>query len=225
MEPLLVKAGDWVIKQGTVGDRFYIVDEGRFEVRIVPDNHKDDDGTGGNCVHVYEGSRESNSHPSFGELALMHSAPRAASIIAQTDGLLWALHRYAFKKVISERTLRKDSAFSSESLKDLSSSLCAVKFSPGDVILNEGDVGDSLYIVLPGGSCKSVRCSSKDGSESEIDLKEGAIFGEEVLEDTSQHKYLSTVTTSSKLTCMALRKSDAKRVISSAMKGNTDNAK
>lgn len=236
MEPLLVKAGDWVIKQGTVGDRFYIVDEGRFEVRIVPDNHKDEDGTGGNCVHVYEGSRESNSHPSFGELALMHSAPRAASIIAQTDGLLWALHRYAFKKVISERTLRKDSvnmlkkleafkSFSSESLKDLSSSLCAVTFSPGDVILNEGDVGDSLYIVSPGGSCKSVRCSSKDGSESEIDLKEGAIFGEEVLEDTSQHKYLSTVTTSSKLTCMALRKSDAKRVISSAMKGNTDNAK
>ena len=37
MEPISVKKGTWVIKQGSVGDRFYIVDTGRFEVRIVPD--------------------------------------------------------------------------------------------------------------------------------------------------------------------------------------------
>jgi CRP-like cAMP-binding protein len=33
MEPIDVKKGTWVIKQGTVGDRFYIVDTRRFEVR------------------------------------------------------------------------------------------------------------------------------------------------------------------------------------------------
>ena len=103
MVPTKVKKGDWVVRQGTHGDHFYIVDEGSFEVRILSENATDkDDATGGDCVHVYEGSREMNSHPSFGELALKYSAPRAASIVARTDGHLWALHRYAFKRVIAD---------------------------------------------------------------------------------------------------------------------------
>ena len=100
IQPISVKAGECVIKQGSMGDCFYIVDDGKFEVRIVPDGEEDTDGTGGNVVHVYEGSREEQLHPSFGELALMYSAPRAASIIAQTDGHLLELHRFAFQKVL-----------------------------------------------------------------------------------------------------------------------------
>lgn len=163
MEPMEVQAGQWIIKQGTVGDRFYIVDEGSFEVRILPEGQEDADGNGGNRVHVYEGSRKNHSHPSFGELALMYSAPRAASIVATTDGCLWALHRYAFKQITArperaeaERVLKKIDIFRSfrgEELKDLSSYLCEAKFGRGDTIIKEGDVGDSLFIILPGGNC------------------------------------------------------------------------
>lgn len=32
-----VKAGEWVIKQGALGDRFYIVDSGQFEVKVNHD--------------------------------------------------------------------------------------------------------------------------------------------------------------------------------------------
>lgn len=224
MEPMPVKEGQTVIKQGTAGDRFYIVDEGRFEVRIVPENQISEEGAVGNCVHVYEGSRETNSHPSFGELALMYSAPRAASIIAQTDGLLWALHRYAFNKVVAEQSsrlaaeklLKKIEVFKalpSDSLKELSSCLCEAKFTRGDAIINEGDAGDSMFIVLPGESCKVL--TSKDGAESEVELKEGGFFGEEVLIGNPGKKYLSTVTATNKMTCWTLQKSDAKRVISS----------
>jgi serine/threonine protein phosphatase PrpC len=71
MESVNVKAGTWVIQQGSVGDRFYIVDEGQFEVRIVPDGEEDETGQGGHIVHIYEGSREKHAHPSFGELALV----------------------------------------------------------------------------------------------------------------------------------------------------------
>ena len=164
MEPMDVQKGQWIIKQGTVGDRFYIVDDGSFEVRILAENQQDTDGRGGNRVHVYEGSRDKHQHPSFGELALMYSAPRAASIIAQTDGRIWALHRYAFKKITAEKGARKDSekilrkidvfkSFTSGELKDLASYLCEAKFGRGDTIVTEGETGDSLYIILPGGSC------------------------------------------------------------------------
>lgn len=71
MESVHVKAGDWVIRQGSVGDRFYICDEGQFEVRILPEGQEDPTGFGGHIVHVYDGSRARNSHPSFGELALV----------------------------------------------------------------------------------------------------------------------------------------------------------
>jgi serine/threonine protein phosphatase PrpC len=99
LEPMEVKKGQIICKQGTVGDRFYIVDYGSFEVRILADDQVDEESNGGECVHVYEASPENNFHPSFGELALKYSAPRAASIIAQNDGKLWALHRYVYNKI------------------------------------------------------------------------------------------------------------------------------
>lgn len=102
LEPMEVKAGQKIVTQGTKGDRFYIVDDGSFEVRVLAEGQEDIDGKGGDVVHVYEGSRENNFHPSFGELALKYSAPRAASIVAKTDGKLWALHRYAYNKIKDE---------------------------------------------------------------------------------------------------------------------------
>jgi hypothetical protein len=56
-------------------------------------------------VHVYRSGN--GSHPSFGELALMYSTPRAASIIADSPGQLWALHRNVFRKVLMRRSGRK----------------------------------------------------------------------------------------------------------------------
>jgi CRP-like cAMP-binding protein len=32
-----VKPGDYVIRQGDIGDRFYIIDSGTFEVRVQQD--------------------------------------------------------------------------------------------------------------------------------------------------------------------------------------------
>mmetsp|Transcript_12280 Transcript_12280/g.26206 ORF Transcript_12280/g.26206 Transcript_12280/m.26206 type:complete len:765 (-) Transcript_12280:235-2529(-) len=228
MEPMPVKKGAWIIKQGTVGDRFYIVDDGRFEVRILGENQEDPDNTGGNVVHVYTGSRESHSHPSFGELALMYSAPRAASIIAQTDGQLWALHRYAFKKVLAEQGARKDAekvlkkldafkSFDSQELKDLSSYLEESKYAAGDVIIKQGEPGLSLFVILPGGTCESER-QGEDGEIIKSILKGHDFFGEELLDGDSDMSYLSTVTATSKVTCWMLQKSDAKRFISSKKK-------
>ena len=165
MEGITVKKGDWVIKQGSVGDRFYIVDEGKFEVRIIPEGAEDDnDETGGNAVHVYNGSRVGRAHPSFGELALMYSAPRAASIIAQTDGKLWALHRHAFKKVIAEQSARKGlvkllsrvdffHSLSREEMENVSACLTEATYERGHTIVQQGDIGETFYILGPTGEC------------------------------------------------------------------------
>jgi serine/threonine protein phosphatase PrpC len=67
MQPIVVSKGDWVIRQGDKGDRFYVIDSGVFEVRVNPPGK--DDTSGGPVVHVYTSGP--GQHPGFGELSLM----------------------------------------------------------------------------------------------------------------------------------------------------------
>lgn len=101
-ECVVVKQGDWVIRQGFLGDRFYIIDHGRFEVRVVSDGDENLNGFGGSVVHVYEGSRREQCHPFFGEKALYQSITRDASVVAESDGQLWALHRHAYHLALAK---------------------------------------------------------------------------------------------------------------------------
>ena len=163
MEPIAVKKGTWVIRQGTVGDRFYIIDEGNFEVRIVPDGEVDD-GSGGNLLHVYEGSVSKHSHPCFGELALMYSAPRSASIIARTDGHLWGLHRSAFRQVLAQaqgtrkelvKILKDVPIFTNldeEEINTVATAFDEIAFGRGESIVEQGHFGDTMYVISTG-SC------------------------------------------------------------------------
>lgn len=43
----------------------------------------------------------------FGELALLYNAPRAASIKAKTDCVLWSLDRECFNVIVKDATRRK----------------------------------------------------------------------------------------------------------------------
>ena len=221
MEPIRVKKGAWVIKQGTVGDRFFIVDNGKFEVRIIPDDENDKDPTGGNVVHVYEGSHEKHAHPSFGELALMYSAPRAASIIAKTDGHLWALHRYAFRQVLAQQsgrqeltsTLRRMDLFNNlktESTNNLAAAMEEVTFGRGEMIVEQGQIGDSLYVISTG-TCEYLE--RIDGEAHNATLKGGDFFGEEVLVD--ERRYTATVLALQTTCCFRLDKSTLKRTVGS----------
>jgi len=212
MEPITVKKGEWVIRQGTVGDRFYIVDDGKFEVRIVPEGEMDTRGDGGDVVHVYVGSRENHAHPSFGELALMYSAPRAASIVAQTDGQLWGLHRFAFRKVLLEKPERKELAQMLENiqifkkldevgLQHVASSMEEITYASGETIVNQGETGD-IFFVISSGHCE---CTKED-EEGEViisELKADEFFGEEVLSGANPF-YNATIVALSITTCWKL---------------------
>jgi hypothetical protein len=72
-------AGSVVIREGDVGDRFWVVDTGELEVVQG----------GRDIARVGPGA-------SFGELALIRDIPRTASVIAQTDVDLYWLDRALF---------------------------------------------------------------------------------------------------------------------------------
>ena len=77
-------AGTEVIKQGDVGDRFYVVDAGSFSVEI----------DGEHIETIDEGGF-------FGEIALLHDVPRTATVRAVVDGAVWALDQEEFLATVT----------------------------------------------------------------------------------------------------------------------------
>lgn len=229
MESIKVKAGTWVIRQGTVGDRFYIVDDGLFEVRIVPDGEDDLTGEGGHIVHQYEGSRARHAHPSFGELALMHSAPRSASIVAKTDGHLWALHRAAFRQILVQaqdhrkdlkKVLREIPYFSeldSDGINKLAALMEDITFGRGDNITEQGMVGEKMF-VMESGSAYSTEIHG--GETRRGNVKAGAYFGDELfLTSTGSGKYGKTIMALQTTTCWQLDVTLLKQIMGPLLQG------
>ena len=71
-EWLDVPAGQEVVTQGDVGDRFYVIAEGQFVVSIDGERRPGELGPG----------------MGFGEIALLHAVPRTATVTADTEGRL-----------------------------------------------------------------------------------------------------------------------------------------
>lgn len=78
-------AGTEVIRQGDIGDRFYVVDAGEFEIVI--------DG---------ERVRVQGEGDFFGEVALLQDVPRTATVRAITDGDVWALDQEEFLATLTD---------------------------------------------------------------------------------------------------------------------------
>jgi len=79
-----VAAGAEIIRQGDVGDRFYVVDAGRFEVLVDREP----------IAAAGEGDF-------FGEIALLHDVPRTATVRAVEDGAVWALDQEEFLATVT----------------------------------------------------------------------------------------------------------------------------
>ena len=79
-----VAAGSEVICQGDIGDRFYAVEAGSFE--IVCDGTK--------IATAVEGDY-------FGEIALLHDVPRTATVRATSDAAVWALDQEEFLATVT----------------------------------------------------------------------------------------------------------------------------
>ena len=86
LQPSFCHTGDCIIWQGDEGDMFYILEKGECEVvkNGTVLSFKQKVGTG------------------FGELALIHGAPRACTIRATQTCKLWSLNRTTFRRILND---------------------------------------------------------------------------------------------------------------------------
>ncbi|KAI8890883.1 camp-dependent protein kinase regulatory subunit [Backusella circina FSU 941] len=223
MSEVKVAQGDKIIEQGAVGDYFYIVDTGTFDCFIS----KQDD-----IVKV--ASYEQGG--SFGELALMYNAPRAATIVATSSSILWALDRVTFRTILMENTSLKRKMYESfleelvllKSLEPyerhkIADALESVYFSPGESIVTQGERGDQFYIVESGTAV--VYKTDEQGVQHRVnDLERGCYFGELALLNDSPRA--ATVVAETKLKCATLGKKAFTRLLGSVyeiLKRNSEN--
>ncbi|KAJ8659552.1 hypothetical protein O0I10_004529 [Lichtheimia ornata] len=219
-----VALDETVIEQGGVGDFFYVVESGTFDCYISKA------GAPPNKVTSYEAGG------SFGELALMYNAPRAATIVATSDAVLWALDRVTFRTILMENTSRKRRMYESfleevpllKSLEPyerhkIADALDTVYFEAGATVVVEGDVGDRFYIIESGDA--SVYRLGPDGMQQEVNaLGRGNYFGElALLNDTPR---AATVVAQGRLKCATLGKKAFTRLLGPVLeilKRNSEN--
>ena len=93
-----VKAGDAIIKQGDPGEHFFVLDDGEYKVTIEKN---------GSQVEIMRyAPNPTGANPCFGELALMYSKPRAASVTALSDGALWVIDRRSFREILKKSSTK-----------------------------------------------------------------------------------------------------------------------
>eukprot|EP00945_MAST-04E_sp_MAST-4E-sp1_P006982 g6982.t1 len=180
MQSKLVHRSDTVIQQGTPGDLFYVLQQGECEVFVQSPQ------SAPQKVATYEPGA------AFGELALLYSSPRNASVVATKNCALWTLNRSNFRRTIqATKTSNTDEIVSFlsqvpsfENLSLLEKSKIAEvvaleTYATGDKIIKEGDTGDKFYIIKSG-ACRVF--SDSKGSVVEVgQLKAGDFFGEAAL--------------------------------------------
>lgn len=196
-------SGETIITQGDEGDYFYIVESGAVE--FIKDGVK---------------VNSSGAGSSFGELALMYNAPRAATVVATQPCVLWTLDRVTFRKILLDGTHQRRSMYDGflkevPILSDLGSyernkladALTSQVVESGTAVITEGEAGDSFYLVESG----EAEVTKKGEAGVVATLKQGDYFGEVALLNDLPRQ--ATVTAKTKLKVATLGKDGFQRLL------------
>jgi cAMP-dependent protein kinase regulator len=180
--------GEDIIRQGTDGDRLYIINEGEVDIfvarrpSITGELNASTRGT--MVAHFGPGSM-------VGELALLYNTPRAATVTISTEtASLWALDRDSFQMLLAANSCEQLAmyegwlsevpifkALNHFELAKLADIMESTLFDEGEVIIQQGTPGDCFFL-LEDGTCSAFIA----GEQGEVMVKEyterGDYFGE-----------------------------------------------
>ena len=173
-------AGQNVITQGEEGDVLYLVDSGELDCEKVFKS-----GDPPTYLKTYKQGE------SFGELALLYNAPRAATIRAKTDATCWALDRECFNNIVKDAAIKKREKYENtlkkvEILKSIDpyelgqicDALKTQNFEKGETIIKQGDRGDVFYILDEGKAHAEKVFEDGNAPQNVKDYESGGYFGE-----------------------------------------------
>ena len=214
MDEKKLKPNEIAIQQGDDGDVLYVVESGELECS----KHFTKDGPEVFLKMYQPGD-------SFGELALLYNAPRAATIKAKTDCVLWALDRATFNNIVKDAAQKKREKFEnflkkvdilstidSYELTQICDAIKETTFLKGDFIIKEGDYGDIFYI-LEDGNCKATKTLEPGKPATEIKkYSAGEYFGERSL-IKGEPRYANIEVTSDICKVLSLDRNSFKRLL------------
>ena len=171
-----VTTGETVIKEGDKGDVVYLVETGELT-----------------CTKKQNGEEvELKTYvpgESFGELALLYNAPRAATIVAKTDAILWSLDRECFNSIVKGAAIKKRERYESVlktveilqtidayELSQICDALKVEKVKEGTKIITQNEEGNKFYILEEGEAYATKEIEGKE--ENVLEYKTGMYFGE-----------------------------------------------
>uniref|UniRef100_A0A7S2FKJ3 cGMP-dependent protein kinase n=1 Tax=Octactis speculum TaxID=3111310 RepID=A0A7S2FKJ3_9STRA len=200
-----VPAGTTIINHGEDGDYFYIVETGLFEV-FTPN---------ASAAVCSPGPGDT-----FGELAILCNAPRAATVTAKENSLVWKIERDQFRNSMAAATNRhlnvaRDCLKRVELLADLSESArdtaanaaSVITYKAGATIITKGDTGSIFYMIAEG----TVQCRDLGTEGVTLDLGVNAYFGERSLVTNDVRS--ATVVALTDVTLMALAREDFEKLL------------
>lgn len=145
-EKINTEAGEFLMKEGGDGDAMYVVKSGELDVFIKG-----------------EKVRSIGAGDAVGELALLFSAPRSATVKATSNCVLWALHRDRFREVqavaCTENLVTRFNRLSAlesmvsidrYSLSRLAGIMSTEVLQAGSTFILQGDPTDRCFLVEGG---------------------------------------------------------------------------
>jgi cAMP-dependent protein kinase regulator len=193
-ESITVPAGEIIITQGDVGDYFYIIGTHVGEV-TAGETTASESGGHGQCVFEVDGKEVGRAGVgnSFGELALLYTCPRAATVTATEETTLYRVDQKTFRFILQNQTKQKSQTKGEllqgvDFLKDLDASelfkLASVmtpkRFSEGDYLIRKGDMADYFYL-LSEGTLTATDIAVGDTTYEDVVLQPGSYVGERAL--------------------------------------------
>ncbi len=202
-----VRASEIIIREGDLGDNFYLIESGKFSV-------------------LKEGVGEVNvlgTGQHFGELALMYNQPRMATVKAVEDSVVWGVDGATFRKVVIDiayrrRMLHKDliskvplfATLSPPEVARISEALVPISYAAGETIIQQGDLGQEFFIIAEGSA--DVHVKRADSSVQKVNsLGPGDFFGELALLSNAPRS--ATVSALTDMQCLVLSRADFNRLM------------